>query len=120
MTNSKTSFLEELKQRNVIRVGSAYAVAAWLLVQVADIGLESFDAPPWVMRALIIALGLGFLLAVFLAWVYELTPEGIKRESEIDRSQSPSGTAGRRLDFVKIGLLWGAWLYFVVQHDWGG
>ena len=119
MANQRTSFFEELKQRNVIRVGSAYAVAAWLLVQVADIGLESFGAPPWVMRALIIVLGLGFLLAVLLAWVYELTPEGIKRESEIDRSRPPQ-TAGRRLDFVIIGLLSVALLYFVTRHDWGG
>ena len=119
MANQRTSFLEELKQRNVIRVGSAYAVAAWLLVQVADIGLESFDAPPWVMRALIIALGLGFLLAVFLAWVYELTPEGIKRDSEIDRSR-PAPTTDRRLDFVIIALLSVALLYFVARHDWGG
>jgi TolB-like protein/predicted Zn-dependent protease len=120
MTNQQPSFFQELRQRNVIRVGSAYAVAAWLLVQVADIGLESFEAPTWVMRALIIALALGFLLAVLLAWVYELTPEGIKRESEIDRSRAPLGTRGRRLDFVIIALLSVALLYFVTQHDWGG
>lgn len=120
MTNRSTSFFSELRQRNVIRVGSAYAVAAWLLVQVADIGLESFEAPSWVMQALIIALALGFLLAVFLAWVYELTPAGVKRESEIDRSEAASRTAGRRLDFVIIGLLSVALLYFLTQHDWGG
>jgi TolB-like protein len=112
------SFLEELRQRNVVRVGLAYAVAAWLIAQVADLVLESFEAPSWVMRALLIALGLGFAAALLLAWLFEITPEGIKRETDVDRSDPGIPGSRRRLDFVIIILLAAALTYFVAAHDW--
>ncbi len=118
MTDKDTSFLNELKQRNVIRVGLAYAVVAWLIAQVADLVLESFEAPSWVMRAVLIALALGFALALLLAWVFEITPQGIRRETDIDRTDPGATRSGRRLDAVIILLLAGALVYFVAAHDW--
>lgn len=72
------SFLAELKQRKVFRVGAAYLVAAWLLVQVASIALPAFDAPAWVLRLVILLFALGFPLALLLAWALELTPDGVR------------------------------------------
>jgi len=98
------SFWEELKRRNVFRVGIAYLAFAWLVLQVAEMILSSFEAPAWVAQALIYASALGFLLAVVLGWFYELTPEGIKAASETKGVKSVKFT-GRKLDFVIIGLL---------------
>ena len=76
------SFFNELKRRNVFRVGIAYAVATWVLIQIADILLDNFGAPPWVMKSLVLVLAIGFFVALFFAWAFEMTPEGVKRESE--------------------------------------
>jgi TolB-like protein/cytochrome c-type biogenesis protein CcmH/NrfG len=99
------SFLGELRRRNVFRVGVAYAVAAWLLLQVADIVLEAIEAPGWAMKALLLLLVLGWPLALVFAWVFELTPQGLKRESEIDRSSSIAQQTGHRLNYLIIGVL---------------
>ena len=120
MTEHTSTLLEELKRRNVIRVGLAYAVVAWLLAQVADLALESFEAPGWVMKTILLVLALGLPIALLLAWAFELTPEGIKREEQVDRSESITPQTGRKLDFAIIGLLSVALAYFVVTHDWGG
>ena len=107
------SFFGELSRRNVIRVGVAYGIVAWLILQVADIVLENIGAPAWVMQTLMLLLGLGFFIAAIFAWAYEVTPEGIKRESEIDRSQSITGVTGHKLNRVITGLLIVALAYFV-------
>jgi adenylate cyclase len=101
----KVSFFEELKRRNVFRVGVAYAIASWVLLQVADLVLEAIAAPAWVLQALMLVVGLGFIVALIIAWAYELTPEGIKRESEVDRSQSITGETGHKLDRIIISFL---------------
>jgi hypothetical protein len=75
------SLIAELKRRNVFRVGVAYAIVAWLLVEVASVVLPTFKTPEWVMQAFTFLLILGFPLALIFAWAFELTPEGIKRES---------------------------------------
>ena len=95
----------ELKRRNVIRVSVAYIVASWVILQVADLVLENIGAPDWVMKAFMLAMGLGFLLAIVFSWAYELTPEGIKREQDVDRSQSVTHETAHKLDRVTIGLL---------------
>ena len=77
-----TSFWGELRRRNVLRVGVAYLAATWLLVQVADVVLSNFDAPAWIIQALIFSSALGFPLV--LGWFSELTPEGIKAASEVE------------------------------------
>ncbi len=98
------SFLGELKQRNVFRAGIAYLAAAWLLLQVADVLLSSFEAPAWIIQALILASALGFPCVLIVAWFYELTPQGLKAASEIEGAQS-STFSGRQVDFVIIALL---------------
>ena len=107
------SFFEELKRRNVFRVGAAYVVIAWLLLQVADIVIDNIGAPEWVIQIFMLALLLGFPLALFFAWAFELTPEGIKKEKDVDRTQSITDVTGRKLDFTIIILLAVGLLYFL-------
>ena len=109
------NFFQELKRRNVVRVGVAYTVAAWTIAQVAELALDSFDAPSWIMQTVLVALAIGLPVTLALAWAFELTPEGIKREEDIDRSQPPDASAGRRLNFLITGLLVVAVAYFVVD-----
>jgi TolB-like protein len=99
------SLFRELKRRNVFRVGVAYGAVAWLLAQMTDLLLNNFGAPDWVIKVLLLALLIGFPLALFFAWAYELTPEGVKKGSEVDRSQSITRQTGRKLDFLIIGVL---------------
>ena len=99
------SLIEELRRRNVFRMAGLYLVAAWLAVQVSSTVLPMFDAPAWVPRAIVILLVIGFVPAMVFAWVFELTPQGVKRESEIDRTQSITPRTGRRIDrMILIGL----------------
>ena len=95
----------ELKRRNVFRVAIAYIVASWLLVQAADLVLDVIGAADWVLRSVVVLLALGFLPAVIISWVFEMTPEGVKKESEIDRGQSITHHTAKKLDMVTIGLL---------------
>jgi TolB-like protein/Tfp pilus assembly protein PilF len=95
----------ELKRRNVFRVAIAYFVASWLLVQAADLVLDVIGAADWVLRSVVVLLALGFLPAVVISWVFEMTPEGVKKESEIDRGQSITHQTAKKLDMVTIGLL---------------
>jgi TolB-like protein/Tfp pilus assembly protein PilF len=95
----------ELKRRNVIRVALFYTVAAWLLVQVAETLLPLFDVPDGVLRGLVILLALGFMPAMVSAWVYELTPEGLKRESDPALSDGMREQGARRLNIAVIALL---------------
>jgi TolB-like protein len=109
------SFFNELKRRNVFRVSIAYAVAAWVLLQVADLVLENIEAPSWIIQAMMLMVALGFIAAVVIAWAYELTPEGIKREREVDRSQSVTHETSRKLDRIIIGFLVLAVAYFATD-----
>jgi len=109
------SFFDELKRRNVFRVGIAYSVTSWLLIQVTDILLESIGAPPWVMQTMFVVLGVGCVITINFAWAFELTPEGIKRESEVDRSQSITPQTGHKLDRTIIAVLVIALAYFVTD-----
>src|SRR5210317_2043973 len=92
------SFLNELKRRNVFRVGIAYVISAWVLLQFVDLVLENIQAPDWVMKVFMLALAIGFPLAVFFAWAFEMTPDGVKRESEVDRTKSITPHTSRKLD----------------------
>ena len=103
----------ELKRRNVVRVGAAYVVIAWLLAQVAEFAFENFGAPEWVLKTFVVVLLLGLPLALFFAWAFELTPEGLKLEKEVDRTQSITPQTGRKLDRVIIVGLVAALAYFV-------
>ncbi len=110
-----TSVWGELKRRNVVRVAIAYAVVAWLLLQVADVVLDNIDAPTWVFQAILLLLIIGLPVALIFAWAFELTPEGIKKEKDVDRSKSTTHVTGRKLDFTIIGVLAVAVVYFVTD-----
>jgi TolB-like protein/Flp pilus assembly protein TadD len=99
------SFFAELKRRNVVRVGAAYVIIGWVVAQVAEFAFENFDAPPWVLKSVVVILLLGLPLVLFFAWAFEITPEGIKREEDVDRSQSITAQTGRKLDFIIIACL---------------
>jgi len=101
------SLIAELKRRNVFRVGVAYVIGAWVIAQVADLVLENIEAPEWVMQAIMLVLAIGLPLALILAWAFELTPDGVKREKDVDRSQSITHQTGRKLDFIIIGAHFG-------------
>jgi len=108
------SLFEELKRRNVFRVAIGYIVTSWLLLQVIDLVLENINAPDWVMQVFMLALAIGFPLAVFFAWAFELTPGGLKRESEVDRSQSITPQTGKKLNraiFVVMAVALGYFAY---------
>ncbi len=111
------SLIAELKRRNVVRVGVAYAVIGWILAQVAEFAFENFGAPDWVLKSVIVVILLGLPIALFLAWAFELTPEGVKREKDVDRSQSITHSTGRKLDFVIIGALVLALGYFIWERQ---
>jgi TolB-like protein len=99
------SFFDELKRRNVFRVGAAYAVAAWVLLQMFDVIGEILELPLWGGKLILLALVIGFFLVLILAWFYELTPEGVKRDYEVDRSQSITPRTGQKLNRITIALL---------------
>jgi len=99
------SFLEELRRRNVFKVGLAYLAMAWLLLQVGDTVIPAFGAPAWALRALIVFLVAGLPFVVMIAWVFELTPEGVKRTDELPVDSSFTRQTGRKLDFIIIAFL---------------
>jgi len=106
------SFVRELKRRNVFRVGGAYLIIAWLLLQVSDTLVPALNLPDWFQSGVALLLILGFPLALFFAWAFELTPDGLKKERNIEAGESIALVTGRKLDFVIIGLLAVALGYF--------
>ena len=106
------SFVRELKRRNVFRVGVAYLIIGWLLLQVSDTLAPALHLPEWFQSGVALLLILGFPLALFFAWAFELTPDGLKKEKDIERDQSITPVTGRKLDFLIIGLLTVALGYF--------
>ncbi len=106
------SVWEELKRRNVLRVAIAYAIVSWLILQIADVLTPLLRLPEWVGGFVFLLLVIGFLLALILSWAYELTPEGLKKEKDVERSESITHVTGRKLDFVIIAMLVVALGYF--------
>ena len=111
MSGNDGSFFAELKRRNVYRVGLAYAIASWLFLQALDLIVSLADAPDWIGKLFLGLLLVGLPIVLILSWVYELTPEGIKREKDVDRSASITAKTGSRLDKTIIGV-------FVVAAAW--
>jgi hypothetical protein len=99
------SVIAELKRRNVFRVAALYLVAAWVLLQVGDLLVGLLSLPSWANKLLFVALVLGFVPALIFSWVYELTPEGLKREHEVERNASITAETARKLDLIVVGLL---------------
>ncbi|MEY2525232.1 MAG: hypothetical protein QOE73_3, partial [Verrucomicrobiota bacterium] len=102
----------ELKRRNVIRFAGLYLVGSWLLVQVASTVLPMFGAPDWLPRSIVILLAIGFFPALIFSWVFELTPEGLKRDEDVAPEQSIAPQTARRMDRVIIVVLALALAYF--------
>ncbi len=116
------SFFQELKRRNVFRVGIAYVIVAWLLLQVADTLGPALLLPEWFQSGVVFVLILGFPLVLVFAWAFELTPEGLKREKDVDRSRSITPKTGQKLNLTIIALLGLAVVYlgldkFVFEHE---
>ena len=109
------SFFAELKRRNVVRVGLAYIVIGWLLAQVAEFAFENFGAPEWVLKTFVVMLLLGLPLVLFFAWAFELTPEGVKREKDVDRSQSITPQTGQKLNRLTFTVMALAIAYFALD-----
>jgi TolB-like protein/cytochrome c-type biogenesis protein CcmH/NrfG len=110
-----SGLIAELKRRNVIRMAGLYLVGAWLIVQVSSTVLPMFGAPEWLPRSVVILLALGFIPALIFAWVFELTPEGLKRDAEVKPEESIAPQTGRRLDFAIIAVLVVALGYFALD-----
>ena len=92
------SLFQELKRRNVFKVALAYVVVSWLVAQVLQLVFESFETPDWVMKTVLVLMAVGLLFALFFAWAFELTPDGLKREHEVDRSTSITPKTGKKLN----------------------
>ena len=99
------SLFTELKRRNVFRVAAAYIVVSWLVTEVGTTLLQTFGAPDWVAKAIILVVGLGFLPVVIFSWVYELTPDGIRKERHVERDESITSHTGRKLDMITIAAV---------------
>src|ERR1051326_2817248 len=111
----KGSFFSELKRRNVVRAAGLYLVGAWLLTQVASTVLPMFGAPDWLPRSIVILLALGFVPMLIFSWVFELTPQGLKRDEDVKPEESIASQTGRRMNRMIIAVLVIALGYFVVD-----
>jgi TolB-like protein/Tfp pilus assembly protein PilF len=109
------SFFTELKRRNVFKVGVAYLVLAWVVIQVTSEAVPALRLPEWVNSFVFFLGAIGFPFALFFAWAFEVTPEGIKKESDISPEESINAHTGRRLDFAIIGLLAVGMSYFIYE-----
>src|SRR6476469_9027048 len=110
--SDKPSFFSELKRRNVVRMAGLYLVGAWLLTQVASTVLPMFGSPDWLPRSIVILLAIGFLPELIFSWVFELTPEGLKRDAEVAPEHSIAPQTARRMDRMIIVVLALALAYF--------
>ena len=107
--------LDELRRRNVLRVALAYGAAAWLIAQLVETVLPVFGVSDTTIRVIFVLLGIGFIPALVFSWVYEITPEGLRREKDIDRSVSITARTGKALDRIIILTLGVAVAYFAVD-----
>ena len=110
--SNKPSFFTELKRRNVIRMAGLYLVGAWLLTQVASTVLPMFGAPEWLPRSIVILLAIGLIPALIFSWIFELTPQGLKRDEDVPVAQSIAPQTARRMDRMIIAVLALALVYF--------
>src|SRR3989440_1416007 len=109
------NFFNELKRRNVIRAAGLYLVGAWLLTQVASTVLPMFGAPDWLPRSIVILLVIGFVPTLIFSWVFELTPQGLKRDEDVPAEQSIAPQTARRMNRMIIAVLLLAVAYFAVD-----
>jgi TolB-like protein/tetratricopeptide (TPR) repeat protein len=115
MPGMKRTLFAELKRRNVLRMAGLYLIGSWLITQVAATLLPAFEAPAWTLRALVMVLAIGFVPTMMFSWIYELTPEGLKRDAEVPLEQSIADQTGRRIDRMILATLVLALAYFAVD-----
>ena len=99
------SFWGELRRRNVFKVGAAYLVVAWLLAQIVDVVIPTFNAPQWVGQSIILVLVLAFPIVLIIAWAFEITPAGLKPTSSVAAAESITPVTGQKLNYAVTGLL---------------
>ena len=109
------SLFAELKRRNVFKVAVAYVIGGWLLLQLTDVLSQLLDLPEVVGRVIVLLVVIGLPVALFFAWAFEMTPEGIKKEKDVDRSQSITQITSQKLNNVIIGVLVLALAYFAID-----
>jgi len=107
------NFFVELKRRNVFKVAAAYIIVGWLIMQAGEVMSPALNLPDWVNSMLAFFLILGFPVAMVFAWAFEMTPEGLKKEKDIDRSQHLALSTGQKLNYTITWLLVVAMVYFV-------
>ncbi len=112
------SLISELKRRNVIRMAGLYLVGAWLLLQIAETLLPIFHTPDWVLQALVVLLGLGLLPALMFSWLFELTPDGLKRDAEVSSASSTAALTGRRMDRLLLAGAFAVIAVLLVDRFW--
>ena len=99
------SLFSELKRRNIFRVGLLYAMLAWLIIEIGGLLVLLLGIPGWVYRFVCALLVIGFPLCLVLSWIYEITPDGLKREFEVERDDSITHETGRRITRIVLGVL---------------
>lgn len=100
-----TSLIAELRRRNVLRVAATYAVVAWIIIEAGSVLLPTFGASESAFKIYVVVVVAGFLVSLVVAWVFEVTPEGVRLEKNVDHSESITPKTGRRLDYIFISLL---------------
>src|SRR5207245_2602342 len=110
------NFFAELKRRNVYKVAAAYAVIGWLLVQVATQVFPFFDIPNWAVRLVVLAIVIGFPIALVVAWAFELTPEGIKRAEDVDLATRTRTKSHAWIYIVIVGTFLSAGLFMLGRY----
>ena len=117
-TNGLGNFFAELKRRNVYKVAVAYAIVGWLSIQIATQVFPFLEIPNWVVRLVIVAVAIGFPIALVIAWAFELTPEGIKRTEDLDPSQKPARSHAW-IYIAVIGTVISVGLFFLGRYTAG-
>ena len=112
--------VSELRRRNVLRMAALYVVAAWLIMQVAEVLVGLANLPEWVGPTVLALLAIGFPIALVVSWFYEVTPEGISLEHEVEPGESIRHVVGRRVDFIIIALLCAGLILFAYDKWWVG
>jgi len=110
------NLISELKRRNVFKVATAYAIAGWLIIQISDIVFPRLGLPDWTITFIIAIVGIGFPIALIVAWAFELTPDGVQKSNEVEITESVTATTGKKLNGIIIGVLSVAVFFLVIER----
>ena len=117
--SDKPSFFSELKRRSVYKVAVAYAIVGWLLIQIATQVFPFFEISNWAVRLVVLAIVIGFPIALVIAWAFELTPEGLKRTEDVDRATEKRGKSHAWIYVVAVGAVLSIGLFFLGRYSTG-